>query len=915
MSTSKKDIFLIIDGSALLHRAWHALPPLSTAGGEVINAVYGFTMMLMRLLKDVRPVAVAVAFDKKGPTFRHERYAAYKAQRKKQPPEFYAQFDRMREVLTAFGIPVLELNGYEADDVIATLSTNCADRKDIAVRIATGDLDALQLVNDQTHVLLFRKGITDMVECDQAAVIERYGGLVPEQLLQYKALRGDPSDNIPGVAGIGEKTAIELITEFGSIDAMYAALESAGEDSRIKKSVAEKLRVGKDAAYESLFLSRLVTDAPIECDIEKFRIGGYRPNEITALFHELEFKTLLPKLAELPSWPKQSASLGSSDSNYIILDSADRITAFLQELSACSEFACDTETTDLNVIDAEMVGMSFSWKAHHAWYVPWNGMTETQRATLARILENPAQKKICHNGKYDIEVLRGAGIFLQGLSFDTMIAAYVLNPGVREYTLDTLSFSELDHEKIPIESLIGSGKNQLSMADVPLPAIGRYACEDADCTWRLYEIYAPQLEKANLEKLFLEIEMPVIETLVEMEVNGVALDTDALKKLEKKVASAIADSAQEIYALAGEEFNIASPIQLKKILFDKLSISTSRIRKGKTGLSTAASELEKMRGSHPIIDCIFEYRELTKLQSTYIAVLPKLVQKKTGRIHTSFNQTIAATGRLSSSNPNIQNIPIRNSLATDIRKAFIAEGGYALLAADYSQIELRIIAALARDEKMIEAFVEGRDIHAVTAAEINGVSLSDVTPQMRRAAKEVNFGILYGMGPQGLAESAGISYGEAAQFIDQYFAAYPSIRAYIDETIAQAHTQGYVETIFGRRRYVPEINSSMVRVRNAAERMAINMPVQGTAADIMKRAMVVAYKEIIGDEARLSVQEKSVRMIMQVHDELVLEVREERVADVASALKRVMEGAAALAVPLVVELKTGKNWGEMIPLS
>ncbi|MEK7648980.1 MAG: DNA polymerase I [Patescibacteria group bacterium] len=909
MKKPQKEPFMIIDGNALLHRAWHALPPLTTKKGEIVNAVYGFTMILLKALKDLTPTYAAVTFDRRAPTFRHEAFKEYKAKRVKQPQELYDQIDHIKHILTALHIPIFEKDGFEADDSIATICTYISQEdSQIKKIILSGDLDLLQLVDANTHLYTPKKGISDIAIYDEQGVQERYG-IEPKQLLYFKALRGDQSDNIPGVKGIGEKTARELIQAFGSLDAIYDALERGAADS-IKKQVAEKLKAQKKEALLSLSLVRLVHDVPIDFSIELCKLRPADTSSLSTIFHELEFTSLLSKLSELPGAAEAQPTLfqtAQSDTkwSHTLLSSQKDTTIFFKQLSQQTLCAVDTETTSLDALSARLIGISFCFDGVSAFYLPYDA-NAAWIPELKSFLGNELIKKIAHNAKYDMEVCASNELPFSGLAFDTMLAAYVLNPGVREYSLDNLALSEFGYQKIRIESLIGpKGKDQKSMSDVALEDITPYACEDAWMAFRLYGHYRHLLEKENLLSLLETIEVPLVAILCDMERIGIALDPSVLHELSKKVDTELGVIQKTIYSLAGKEFNINSPTQLKEILFVDLHISTIRIKKGKTGLSTAASELEKMRPLHPIIEHIIQHRELAKLKNTYIDVLPTLVNPTTKRVHTSFNQTIAATGRLSSSNPNLQNIPIRQEMGREIRKAFVAAPGYELLAADYSQLELRIVASLANDEKMIQAFREGKDIHRSTAAEMQGVSPEDVTQDMRRAAKEVNFGVLYGMGPQGLSQAAGISFSQAQDFIAKYFAAYPGVREYLDATISMARSRGFVETMFGRRRYVPEITSSVFQVRNAAERMAVNMPVQGSEADIIKLAMIAVYQDLN------LVSNEDIRLLLQVHDELVFEVRQGCVLQYASRIRTAMEGVAILKAPLVIDMKTGPNWHDM----
>ncbi|MDP2629807.1 MAG: DNA polymerase I [Candidatus Uhrbacteria bacterium] len=907
--------FMIIDGNALLHRAWHALPPLTTQKGEIVNAVYGFIQILFKAFKELEPTYCAVTFDRRGPTFRHKQYAEYKATRVKQPDELYAQIDRIKEILGCLGIPIFEKDGFEADDVIATLSKKITEsHPDIDKVIVTGDMDTLQLVDEQTRVFAPRKGITDTVLFDVPAVREKYDGLEPVDLTFYKALRGDPSDNIPGIKGIGEKTAIEIVKVFKSSDHLLEWIEK-GEHEEEASALKEKVRTllkeqqGAFAIAHDLVLLR--SDVSFDFDVSSARLGTVNSSALVALFQELEFKSLLPRLKELPGVGfenfdrTQDEAHSKNSHDYHLLDSDSAVADFLVELSGQKICAIDTETTSLDALNAELLGISISFQEGRGVYIPWPACGDANKKRIKELFEDGALKKTGHNIKYDLHVLQNAGIFLDGIDFDSMVGAYVLNPGARSYSLDTLSFNEFGYQKISIESLIGSGKKQISMTDVAVEKVAPYACEDADFAWRLYECFSARLKENSLLDLCRRLEIPLISVLARMERHGVKIDTAFLEKLSKSLHGELAVLEKEIYGHAGKEFNINSPLQLKKILFEDLALTGTKLKKGKTGISTAASELEKMRGLHPVIDSILEYRERTKLTNTYIDVLPTLVDAKTGRVHTSFNQTIAATGRLSSSGPNFQNIPVREALGREIRKSIIAEKGNMLLAADYSQLELRIVASFAKDKAMLNVFQRGGDIHTQTAAAVQGISAEDVTSDMRRAAKEVNFGIIYGMGAHGLSLSTGMRVEEARDFIDRYFAVYPGIAEYMEQTLASARKTGYVETLFGRRRYVSELSSNVFQVRSAAERAAVNMPIQGTGADIIKLAMITINAHLREDRY------SGVRMLLQVHDELVFELPEDRAQDVADMVKKEMEGVVELAAPLVVDVKVGYNWGEM----
>ena len=897
--------FIIIDGNSLLHRAWHALPPLTTKTGEITNAVYGFTMILLRVLKDLKPDYLAVAFDSRGPTFRHQEFKEYKAQRIKQPDEFYQQFPRVKEILENFGIKYLEVPGYEADDIIASLKLKTQSLK-LKTIVVSGDLDLLQLVDKQTEVYTLKKGITEVAIYDEKAVKERYG-LKPEQMIDFKALRGDPSDNILGVKGIGEKTALELIKKFGSLENLYQNLDQAEIKDRVKTILKEQ----KENAFFSKKLVTIKKNVPLKVNLDDLKMTQPDKEKIINLFQKLEFHSLLSRVLNLltpieADKKEEQTQFKPKINDYVLIDSKEKFENFLAELKKQKEFALDTETTGLNPFEAKLLGISFSWQAGKAFYLPINNF-QFSLSDLKSILENPAIKKIGHNIKYDFEVLENFGIKLAGIFFDTMVAAYLLNPGKRTYSLDFLVFAEFGFQMTTLESLIGKkGKKQIPIEMLPIKKLADYSCADADYTWRLKQKLESQLKtRGKLWWVFEKIEMPLIEVLAKMEKNGLKIDLDFLKNLSAEVKKDLEKLETKIFNLTGEKFNLNSPSQLKDVLFNKLKIPIKGLSKTKTGVSTAASELDKLKTAHPVIPLILEYRELSKLYSTYLETLPKLVNPKTLRLHTSFNQTITATGRLSSSEPNLQNIPVRTELGKKIRQAFIAENGYSLISADYSQIELRIIASLSQDKKMIDFFQEGKDIHQMTAAEIKGLPPEKVTPEMRRLAKTVNFGIIYGLGRTGLAESAGISKEEAEKFIEKYFKIYHQVKEYIEKLKKEAQEKEYAETLFGRRRYLPEIVSDVQVLKAEAERAAINMPIQGLVADLIKLAMIELDK-------KLSVFGEAVKMVLQIHDELLFEVKDEKVKEVVKIIKEVMENPPIkLAVPIKVEIRTGKNWGTL----
>jgi len=729
-------------------------------------------------------------------------------------------------------------------------------------------------------------------------------------MVDYKALRGDPSDNIPGVKGIGEKGAISLLKEFKTLENIYQNLDSPKISPRYRQLLAEH----RDDAFFSKKLSQLVTEVPIEFKLKNTKVIGFDAAKVIPLFQELEFKSLisrLPKEIQTGQAPAQNsfdfssqpAAVKNKETHYQLIKTEKDFQDFIQQLKTQKIFAIDTETAGLNPLEDELLGISFSWQAGRAYYLP------TKPEWLKKIqpvLADPKIEKVGHNIKFDLATLKTAGLELNGITFDSMVASYLINPGSRQHNLDGLVFTELGYQMQPITDLIGKGKNQITLKEVSLERVSDYSCEDADFTWRLVKPLTKQLEEKNNLGLLEKIEIPLIPVLAEMERNGIKIDIGFLKKMGQQVNKKLTVIEKKIYELAKTKFNIASPIQLKEVLFEKLNISTQGLGRTKTGVSTAADELEKLRGQHQIIDYIIEFRELAKLKSTYLDALPKLVDLN-GRIHTSFNQTITATGRLSSSEPNLQNIPVRTELGQKIRQAFVAPKGFKILSADYSQIELRIVASLANDQKMIESFKKGEDIHIRTAAEINNVPLDKVTKEMRYAAKAVNFGIIYGQGPHGLAATTGISRSKAMDFIDRYFEVHQDIYNYLEETKKLAHQTGYVETFFGRRRYLPEINSTIQPIRAAAERMAINHPIQGTAADLMKLAMIEIYEEL----PKISPQTK---MLLQVHDELVFEVPASEIETVGEFVKKAMEKVYKLRAPVDTSIEVGGSWGELKPI-
>ncbi len=933
MSKTKPKL-IIIDGNALIHRSFHALPPtLRTKSGQLVNAVYGFTSFLLKALNEFHPEYVVLTLDKKGPTFRHEAYEAYKATRVKAPDELYEQIPYVKKVATAFNIPIFELDGYEADDLIGTICAQTKTHKNLENIIITGDLDTLQLIDEKTKVYTMSRGLSDSVLYGADQVKARYN-LTPEQIIDYKALRGDPGDNIPGVKGIGEKTASELLVEFKDLDGVYKAAEK--NNPKIRARILELLKMNKSNAYLSRELATINLTAPVKFSLSDVEFSSFKLENVINLFSELGFKSLLNKVkdvrdtlnkahggrAETEAGPSETSKTSETSTkgkndrtesakfarnakkfDYQLIADDKKFAVFLKKLKVQKDFAFDTETSGLDPLTAELLGVSFSWKSGEAYFI----LTNAKRLEILKpILENAKIKKYGHNLKFDWRVLKNQGIDVAGLEFDTMIASYLLNPSSRQHNLDSLAFTELGFEKISKADLARSQPTQLTLDFKTLETdkLSLYSCEDADFTNRLVAILSKRLKEEKLEELFSKIEMPLIPILGAMENNGIKMETAPLKKLSLEVAVKLEKLEKAIHKLAGIKFNINSTKQLKEVLFEKLAIPTDNLKKTKTGFSTAEDELAKMRDLHPIIPFIQDYRELNKLQTTYLSALPLMINPKTGRIHTSFNQTITATGRLSSTEPNLQNIPTRTEEGQKIRGAFVAASGYELTGFDYSQIELRLAAHISGDKKMIAAFNDGEDIHSATAAEINDVKPEEVTKQMRREAKATNFGIIYGQGPHGLSQAAGISYARANEFIKKYWLAYPSIKKMMDSSIKEAQEKGYAITLFGRKRPLPEITSSIPAVRRGAERMAINTPLQGTAADLIKMAMIEVAKLIEGKETEI-------KMLLQVHDELIFEIRKDKLETYNPKIKKIMESGLKLRVPIVVEENTGKSWGEL----
>ena len=1012
----ERKILVLIDGHAMIHRAFHAVPEdLVTSKGEVVNATFGFTNLLLKAYAEVQPDYLAVTFDRSAPTFRHLEFAEYKAHRPTLPDIMRPQFGRIRQVVEAFGIPIYEKDGFEADDVIGTLSVQ-ATQQGVNTVILTGDMDTLQLVNEHVKVMAAKRGITEVTNYDVNGVKVRYG-LPPEKLPDFKGLVGDKSDNIPGVPGIGEKTATKLLTDYGSVEGVLAHIdELTPKEQRLLREKGEQ-------ALQSKHLATIVLDAPVTLDLEACRVGLINRERVVALFRELEFRTLVDKIPgnteagqstpkpekkksepvpaqeedlllaapvgvvpimtpprppsiatvvlptahagaataweqrpqngsgvdekEVQDGPEQLSLFGeiapatevvtklrlpasryseplfldtedARKTNTMIVNSEEALQVLVKSLYAAGSFALDTESTSEDPWHAQLVGISCSMAAGEAYYIPVGHIAsidgqapETQLPLksvleqLRPVLEDETILKYMHNAKYDMQLLAFNGVAVRGLALDTMLGAYLTDPGRRGLGLKDQVFQRLGYVMTPIAQLIGTGSKMISMAQVPVRMAADYAGADADMTLRLVEPIMEELTRNSLLELYYNIELPLLPVLMQMEMYGVALDGDFLRTLNERLGEQIGTLEEEIYASVGHHFNINSTKQLGDILFGELKLPSGK--KTKTGYSVSADVIENLRGKHPMIDLLLEYRQLTKLKSTYVDGLLALMDPLTGRVHTSFNQTIASSGRLSSSNPNLQNIPIRTEVGRQIRRAFIADPSYVLLTADYSQFELRILAHITHEPRLVEAFSQNEDIHTITAASLFNVQVSLVTKDQRRLAKTVVYAVLYGQSPFGLAQITGMTNSEASDFIKRYHETFPHIKDYVESTLHQARKQGYVNTLFGRKRFFPDMHGLPFNERQALEREAINMPIQGGNADLIKIAMIRI-------QHALEEKHMKTRMILQVHDELVFEVPVEELERTKSLVKRLMEGVAELDVPIKVELKTGKNWYEAEPV-
>jgi DNA polymerase-1 len=924
----------LIDGHALAYRAYFALMRGSPSGfttskGEPTAGIFGFTSVLLRILEQERPEYLAVAFDT-GKTFRDDLFPDYKGTREKMPDDLRSQIERIRELVDAFNIPRLEMEGYEADDVLGSVA-QWAVKEGLGVKIFTGDRDLLQLVEERVIVNLPGKSLADARDFFPEDVQE-YLGVLPSQVVDFKALVGDKSDNIPGVAGVGEKTAVSLLHSYNSLDGIYAHLDE------LSGSVHARLEAGREQAYLSQKLARIVTDLKISVDLQQARPHAFDPSKIDAIFRELEFRTLLVRLNNL----KQSYGIGAAtkgqqlnlfaaekpaiqmapapagEIKYQVIATPAALASLANRLEGASMISFDTETTSTDQMRADLVGISLAVDGDQGYYIPvGHSPALGEQLPLAQVLDALRRSmtderipKIGHNLKYDFVVLGRYGLRVRPLAFDTIIAEWLINPISRNLGLKNLAWVRLDYKMTEIETLIGKGVKQISMAEVSIEQAAAYASADAAIAFRLLPQLQEELDKNQARRLFSDIEMPLISVLADMEFAGIALDKEFLRVMSGELGAQLSAIESQIYDLAGVRFNINSPQQLSEILFDRLKIPPpDRSQRTSTGFySTAAGVLESLSGAHPVVDKVLEYRELSKLKSTYVDSLPLQVNPHTGRVHTSYNQTGSVTGRIASSEPNLQNIPIRTEVGRQVRQAFIAAPGNQLISVDYSQVELRIVAHMADDQAMLAAFRLGQDIHAATAAAIYGVALDAVSKEQRRHAKAINFGLIYGMSPFGLTRTTDLTLAEAEDFVEAYFQQFPGIKRYLDEMRRRAAEQGYVETLLGRRRYFPGLKDQSNRnIRNREEREAINAPIQGTAADIMKIAMLKVPGALA--EAGLAA-----RMLLQVHDELVLECPESEIMRAAQLVQEVMAGAYQLSIPLATDARKGKNWGEMVPL-
>lgn len=920
----KKGKFVIIDAMSLAYKGYFAFisRPLKTRTGESTSAVFGFVNQLLKIIEDTQPDYLIVAFDSKEKTFRHEMYDKYKSSREAMPEDMIPQIQRIKDVVTAFNIPIYIQPGYEADDLIGT-AVKLAEKNGLDCYAVTPDKDYVQLITKNIKVIKPGKSTDEIIIIDEQKVKEDYG-FNPDQMIDYLGLIGDSSDDIPGVKGIGPVTATPLISKYGNVETIYKNI-----DQIEKASVKNKLLAGKKDAFLSKKLATIALDVPLEFDINKARFEKPDFEKLLEIFKELEFKSFAAKVLKLfnsekidntvnqPEPRDDYARMEKSSVKYQLITTEDEAKKLYERLSESPLFVFDTETDSLDPFAFRLAGVSFAVKPGEAFFIATDPHAEDHKlfesdlsnrlpvTSFVRIFkllfENSEIKKVCQNGKFDISILSSLGIKVNNFYFDTMLASYVIDPD-QKHGMDELSKKYLNYQPIPLSDLIGLKKDPGKIFEVDPKQLSDYSCEDADVTYHLYKVLDKEIKDHKLEKIAYDIEFPLVEVLEDMERSGVRIDREFLSSLSSDMQILLDNYTHKIFELAGEEFNINSTKQLQTILFDKLKLVPSK--KTKTGFSTDARSLELLKGENEIIDVLLDYRQVSKLKSTYTDALPKLIHPKTGRVHTSFNQTVASTGRLSSLDPNLQNIPIRTELGKEIRKAFIPrDSNHVILSADYSQIELRIMASICEDDELMKAFKEGQDIHRSTAALVFMVDQKDVTDDMRRKAKEVNFGILYGIGPFGLKTRLGIPQTQAKEIIDTYFGTFKNVKNFMDDSIKRAKERGYAETLLGRRRYLPNINSNNRTIRQFEERVAINMPIQGTAADMIKLAMINLHRELVKNNLKS-------KMVLQVHDELVFDALKSEVNELRLMIIEIMANALPLKVPVVVDTGAGDNWLE-----
>lgn len=885
----EKKKLMIIDGSSLLHRAFYALPLLSTKEGIYTNGIYGFLTMLYKVQEEKKPDYICVAFDKKGPTFRHEEYEQYKAHRQSTPSELAQQFPIIREILDAMKVQYLELTGFEADDIAGTLAKIGEENK-LEVILVTGDKDYLQLATDNTKVLITRKGITELEEFDRNIIIEKYG-ITPEQLIDLKGLMGDQSDNIPGVPGIGEKTGLKLLKEYGTIENIYENIDNISG-----KKLKENLIENKHLAFLSKKLGEIMTTVPVAPSLEELKIEEPDWENLKKFYRELEFNSLLGKISDDSTDNDEEENINLE---YNIIDELhynDVIDAIKKE----KKFGFKFSISDNNYIEDKIIALGIKTQDTPTNIIYLEDGEKEFVDSFKSIFEDKDIEKIGHNLKSDIVILSRLGINVENITFDSMIAQYLINPAQSSYSINEISKEYLNIYGVDEEALLGKGKNKRSFGDLNEEELGNYLSFTLDTILNIEPKMKEIIKEQEMLDLYYNVELPLVEVLGSMEHYGFKIDTEELKRLGKEYDEEINSLTSEIYALADMEFNINSPKQLGEILFDKLSLPV--IKKTKTGYSTDAEVLDKLKDQHPIIEKILRYRQIVKLKSTYIDGLLNLINKDTNRVHSSFNQTITTTGRISSTEPNLQNIPIRTDDGRKIRKAFIAENkDYVLVDADYSQIELRVLAHISNDPKLIEAFRNNEDIHRKTASEVFNVPKEEVSSVMRSRAKAVNFGIVYGISDYGLSRDLNISRKEAKEYIDNYLRNYKMVKEYMENIVEEGKEKGYVETILHRRRYIPELKAKNFNIKSFGERIAMNTPIQGSAADIIKMAMVKVYNE-------LKIRNLKSRLILQIHDELIIETQKDEIEEVKDMMKNIMENSIKLNVPLTVDLEVGDSW-------